>query len=420
MPGHVGGAPVLEHDLVLPKEFWALIKMGDDLQKDCWEWQGLKWKSGGYGRWNQHNWGYWVHRVTFAQYRGPIPEIDGKSAVIDHLCMNKVCCNPYHLDPTTSQDNVRRWSEQTIKTCAKGHPLTRENTDGRSRRCKICHRDRERERQRTKRAAGIKPKPGRSGRPINTKTKLGYAIAASGLRTYEVSALTGVYTTALSSYIRGGDIAVKHLAALCDLFDCEPEDIVGFRTPAQPGGDRNTDRQPDGTTRNSNGGVRRPEERSGPSGRGLQDRVRPAESPPRIVEDPDHSGPQRLPSNPQRGRPARSPGSSRSDVRLREGSDAVDQGQALGGPDPLTVDRSADLDADREFMCQAKTPACTGRAAHSHHRKTKARGGSNNPVNLVRVCASCHDFIHAHPKEAAERGFLLHAFDREAPLTRLW
>ena len=44
--------------------------------------------------------------------------------------------------------------------------------------------------------------------------------------------------------------------------------------------------------------------------------------------------------------------------------------------------------------CRARIPErCAGMAAHRHHRKLR-RHGDDRPVNLLEVCAPCHDFIH--------------------------
>ena len=57
-------------------------------------------------------------------------------------------------------------------------------------------------------------------------------------------------------------------------------------------------------------------------------------------------------------------------------------------------------------VCEAVTPVCTGTAVHQHH---KAGRGANldNASLIIDVCRSCHDFIHAHPTEAYERGWLV-------------
>ena len=59
--------------------------------------------------------------------------------------------------------------------------------------------------------------------------------------------------------------------------------------------------------------------------------------------------------------------------------------------------------------CEADTEVCTGRAVHIHHVLMRSRGGSDNVSNLLDVCVSCHSWIHEHPSESYDRGWLHHA-----------
>jgi len=68
----------------------------------------------------------------------------------------------------------------------------------------------------------------------------------------------------------------------------------------------------------------------------------------------------------------------------------------------------------RPRRCQAAwDDGCGGRAEHRHHRKSRARGGSDDPANLLDVCPYCHRLIHDHPAEAHDRGLLRQSWEEE-------
>ncbi|KKM06652.1 hypothetical protein LCGC14_1741880 [marine sediment metagenome] len=92
----------------LEVRFWE--KVAWDKAKDnagCWLWTGAK-SPPGYGQVTRQINGKATkvpaHRQAFIYLRGPIPE--GK--VLDHLCMTKLCVNPDHLDPVTTEINMVR------------------------------------------------------------------------------------------------------------------------------------------------------------------------------------------------------------------------------------------------------------------------------------------------------------------------
>lgn len=59
-------------------------------------------------------------------------------------------------------------------------------------------------------------------------TKLQLKLQAQSKPAYIVGAACGIHPTTLSFYARGiKAISAKHLVALCELFECEPEDILG-------------------------------------------------------------------------------------------------------------------------------------------------------------------------------------------------
>lgn len=59
---------------------------------------------------------------------------------------------------------------------------------------------------------------------------------------------------------------------------------------------------------------------------------------------------------------------------------------------------------------------CSRPATDCHHRKPKQMGGSSDPernfgmANLVSLCRTCHNYIHAHPAEAYKDGWLVHSW----------
>lgn len=57
--------------------------------------------------------------------------------------------------------------------------------------------------------------------------------------------------------------------------------------------------------------------------------------------------------------------------------------------------------------CEAQTPACTGRAEHRHHRCMRSQSGGDERENTLDACHACHSYIHAHPAESYERGWLI-------------
>lgn len=107
----------------------------------CWIWQGST-CGGGYGRVSLDGHPRQAHRVIYEQSVGAIP--DGLH--LDHLCRQRDCVNPAHLEPVTVRVNLLRGvgfsARNAAKThCVAGHEFTPENTyvreNGR-RDCKTC------------------------------------------------------------------------------------------------------------------------------------------------------------------------------------------------------------------------------------------------------------------------------------------
>lgn len=109
----------------------------------CWEWTGVLVR--GYGQMlvSRSSTRY-VHRIAYEEFVGPIP----KGLTIDHLCRNRACFNPEHLEPVTMRENLLRGNTRQAanaqKThCVRGHPLSGDNlyvTKRGSRNCRECIR----------------------------------------------------------------------------------------------------------------------------------------------------------------------------------------------------------------------------------------------------------------------------------------
>lgn len=85
-----------------------------------------------------------AHRATWFVAYGPIPE----GMQVDHLCRNRLCINPDHLELVTGAENYGRSPRVQVTHCPAGHPYAGDNLRlyvdryGRThRQCVICRRE---------------------------------------------------------------------------------------------------------------------------------------------------------------------------------------------------------------------------------------------------------------------------------------
>ena len=160
-------------DIPLLTRFMSFVEYKDG-HDNCWEWAGYIHPEG-YGRFGMGRKRLVPSNLSVRWSGREIP--DGYDP--DHLCRNRKCIRPSHLEVVTKKVNILRGCGPTAinsrKThCIRGHPLTGSNVqwDGESRHCKTCHlatarkhyennkqriTDRKRERRAELRRLGIKP-----------------------------------------------------------------------------------------------------------------------------------------------------------------------------------------------------------------------------------------------------------------------
>lgn len=128
-----------EHDLLTMDKIISNVNF---LPSGCWEWKGCV-NDKGYGQIRVKGKTYYTHRLMYKFTKGVlVPWL-----TIDHLCMNRSCCNPVHLEQISNRENNRRGNSISAKKsrqthCIRGHELNGGNlrirTDTGHRQCVKC------------------------------------------------------------------------------------------------------------------------------------------------------------------------------------------------------------------------------------------------------------------------------------------
>lgn len=126
--------------------FWSRVRK----TSACWFW--LAPLHNGYGKFWTGERNEMAHRFAYELLVGPIPD----GLTIDHLCRNRSCVNPDHLEPVTTGVNVMRGigfaPVNALKThCPQGHAYdlfnTRRSGKKQTRFCRTCDREKHRTRR---------------------------------------------------------------------------------------------------------------------------------------------------------------------------------------------------------------------------------------------------------------------------------
>jgi hypothetical protein len=121
--------------------FWRYVH--SEPNTGCWLWVGALHEAG-YGMLNVDQRAVRAHRISYEHFRGPIPA----DLELDHLCRQRCCVNPDHLEAVSHQENMRRGQlfdlgelSRRKDSCPFGHPYDEQNTVSYRghRKCRACH-----------------------------------------------------------------------------------------------------------------------------------------------------------------------------------------------------------------------------------------------------------------------------------------
>lgn len=99
-----------------PGYLQELIRAGrPDSADECWPWPGSK-TTGGYGKIQHDGRLQLAHRVAYELHVGPIPD----GLMLDHICFERDCFNPRHLEPVTNAQNMQNRARLEVRNTS-GH-----------------------------------------------------------------------------------------------------------------------------------------------------------------------------------------------------------------------------------------------------------------------------------------------------------
>lgn len=111
----------IDLDRLATRRWWKDVAVGEP--DECWPWL-LSVGNHGYGN-TYDGKRRLAHRVAWAMHhQQQIP--DGMT--IDHICRNRVCCNPNHLRLLPNVVNATDNGQGRKTHCPRGHEYTEENT----------------------------------------------------------------------------------------------------------------------------------------------------------------------------------------------------------------------------------------------------------------------------------------------------